>query len=173
MGDPLLRTQIIHCLVFYFVLWKDVLDKLRWVKYQVLHTVIVFFWNAQVHKTCVAARCSCYSCKMHRISCWLMLCTFSSDRWPVGEIKMDKLCYEACLFSSSHLRGTAIWPMFWQVPIQHCVTCWYCLNHCHKWFLVKHCEISFGVLEAPCGTGQVVFSVLFRILTFFAVPCVS
>lgn len=73
------------------------------------------------------------------------------------------------LFSRSHLRGTGIWPMFWQVPVRHTVACWSFFLHRHMWSLVKHCEISFGVLEAPCRTCQVVFSV-FRILKVFAVP---
>lgn len=58
----------LSCFVLYFVLWKDLLDNLRWVKYQVLYNFIVFFWNAQVRKTYVSARCLRYSCKMHRIS---------------------------------------------------------------------------------------------------------
>lgn len=146
----------LSCFVFYFVLWKDLLDKLRWFKYQVLHTFIMFFWNAQVHKAYMSVECSRYSYKMHWFSCQLMLRAFSSNLWPVGEIKMEQFRYKTCLFSSSHLRSTGIWSMLWQVPIWHTVTCWSCFSHCHMWFSVKYCEILFAVLEAPCGTCQCV-----------------
>lgn len=54
------------------------------------------------------------------------------------------------------------------VPLWHIVTRLPCFNHCHKWFLMKYCEISFGILETLCSIYQLVFSV-FRTLNVFAV----
>lgn len=114
VGDPLLLWEPRwYTVLFSIFSVKDSLDKLRWVKCQVLHTFMMFFWNAQVHKACPSARCSRYSCKRHRNSCQAMLCTFSSQLWPVGEMKMDKFWLETWLFSSSHLRGSGVWAMLW------------------------------------------------------------
>lgn len=45
-------------------------------------------------------------------------------------------------------------------------------SHCCTWFWVKHCKISFDVLEAACGMCQAVFSV-FRYWRFLLCPWVS
>lgn len=167
MGDPLLENpgNTLSCVVFCFVLWKDLLDKLRWVKYQVLHTFIIL--------KCPSAQ-GLHVCKMLTLQLQdaqnqlptdavHVLILSVASRWNEnGQVLVWNLLV-------LQLMPKRHWPMIWQVPIWHTVTCWSCFNRCHTWFLVKHCEISFGVLEAPCGTCQVAFSV-FRIPKDFAVP---
>lgn len=111
-------------------------------------------WDAHV----TAARCTesaaerCCACS-HPI--W--------GRW----VKMDKSWCETWLFSSSHLRGSGVWALFWhhQYRILYLAgSASVTVVHDSRW-----CKISFDVLETACGPRQIVFSV-FRVLKVFAVP---